>query len=276
MSKDKKVEAVSQFQWFQFRKELGLPVFIRFKVNEFEQSVIEFLNHHHFQKVLDNEIKDAEKLIVSHPHARVLTMSEASVVVARQITSMVDSDQYGQESIVDQIRYKVYRLKNTALMMYSFSNKEWQLGVFKTFGSKANMSSSKIVLNRYLSFALQGLGIIGFWGVPIDEGMVVQRYHESKGEAVYIDVKNERILSQDGVRKLSARFKILRLNPTLKNRNVRMTSEELLSFLTSHCTYFDTRGLTVPVRQMIQSVTKVTEGVHHPEESFKPRTDLSL
>ena len=106
--------------------------------------------------------------------------------------------------------------------------------------------------------------------------MVVQRYSESKGEAVFIDVKNERVITQDGVKKLTTRYKMLRLDPTLKNRNIKMTSEELLSFLTSHCTYFDTNGLTVPVRQMIQVVTRSTEGLYHPEESFKPRTDLSL
>ncbi len=264
------------YQWFQFRKELGYPIFIRFKNGDFEGAFVDFLNHHHFSKVQDAEAKDAEKLIVTDPRARVLTFQEANISVGRQITSMLESDRYGQESVVNQIGYRVYRYKNSALMIYSFTSKEWQMGVFKTFGTKAEIFSSKVVLNRYISFAFQSMGIVGFWGVPIDEGMVVQRYSDSKGEAVYIDVKNERIISQDGVKKLSARFKMLRLDPTLKNRNVRMTNEELLSFLTSHCTYLDTTGLTVPMRQMIQAVARTTEGIVHPEESFKPRTDLSL
>lgn len=276
-NKEKKDTATpSQYQWFQFRKELGYPIFVRFKSGDFDSGLSDFLTHHHFVKVQDGDAKEAEKLIVSDSRARVLTMSEANISVARQITSMVESDRYGLESIVNQVNYRVYRYKNSALMIYSFTSKEWQMGVFKSFGSKAETMSSKVVLNRYLSFALQSMGVVGFWGVPIDEGMVVQRYHDSKGEAVFVDVKNERVISQDGVKKLSARFKILRLDPTLKNRNVRMTSEELLSFLTSHCTYFDTTGLTVPVRQLVQAVTKLTEGIYHPEESFKPRTDLSL
>lgn len=274
---DKKNTAVaSQYQWFQFRKELNYPIFVRFKNGDFDGPMTDFLTQQHFSKIQESETKEVEKAIVSDPRARVLTFQEANISVGRQITSMVESDRYGQESVVNQVGYRVYRFKNSALMIYSFTSKEWQIGVFKTFGTKPESYSSKIVLNRYLSFAFQSMGVIGFWGVPIDEGMVVQRYADSRGEAVYIDVKNEKIISHDGVKKLSARFKMLRLDPTLKNRNVRMTSEELLSFLTSHCTYFDTTGLTVPVRQMIQAVARVTEGVHHPEESFKPRTDLSL
>lgn len=275
---NKKIAAPTshQYQWFQFRKELGYPIFIRFKNGDFDGALADFLNQQHFHKIQDAEAKDVEKAIVGDPKARVLTFQEASVSVGRQITSMVESDRYGQESVVTQIGYRVYRYKNSALMMYSFTSKEWQIGVFKSFGAKAENYASKIVLNRYLSFALQAIGVVGFWGVPIDEGMVVQRYADSRGEAVYIDLKSEKIISHDGVKKLSARFKMLRLDPTLKNRNVRMTSEELLGFLTSHCTYFDTTGLTVPVRQMIQAIARVTEGVYHPEESFKPRTDLSL
>lgn len=266
----------SQYQWFQFRKELNYPIFVRFKNGDFDGPMVDFLTHQHFSKIQEADAKEVEKSIVTDPRARVLTFQEANISVGRQITSMVESDRYGQESVVNQIGYRVYRYKNSALMIYSFTSKEWQVGVFKTFGTKAESFSSKVVLNRYLSFAFQSMGVIGFWGVPIDEGMVVQRYGDSKGEAVYIDVKNERVISQDGVKKLSARFKMLRLDPTLKNRNVRMTSEELLSFLTSHCTYLDTTGLTVPVRQMIQAVGRTAEGVYHPEESFKPRTDLSL
>ena len=55
-----------------------------------------------------------------------------------------------------------------------------------------------------------------------------------------------------------------------------MTNEELLSFMSAHSSYLDYQGLSVPVRQMIQTLAKMTEGLVHPEESFRPRTDLSL
>jgi hypothetical protein len=84
------------------------------------------------------------------------------------------------------------------------------------------------------------------------------------------------MISCDGVKKLRPHFKILRLDPSLRGRNIRMTSEELLSFLSSHCSYLDSAGLSIPVRQMIQALSKMTEGLIHPQESFRPRTDLSL
>ena len=105
---------------------------------------------------------------------------------------------------------------------------------------------------------------------------MAQKPIESKGEAVFIDVKALQMLSIDGVKKLRPHFKILRLDSTLHGRNIKMSTEELLSFLSSHCTYLDSSGLSVPVRQVIQTLSKMTEGLVHPEESFRPRTDLSL
>jgi hypothetical protein len=118
--------------------------------------------------------------------------------------------------------------------------------------------------------------LVGFWGVSVDDGMVAQRPIDSRGEVVFIDVVGLRMISFEGVKKLRPHFKILRLDPTLKGRNIKMTSEELLSFLSAHCSYMDTSGLSVPVRQMIQALSKMTEGLLHPQESFRPRTDLSL
>ncbi len=273
--KAKKIEE-SDYLWFQFRKELKLPIFIRIKAANFDQATLDFLASQHFSKVLDAEQKEAVKLIAEKKEARVLTINEANLAVARQITNVLESDRFGMESIVHGGGYRVYRYKGEGLMVYSFQSKEWQLGVFKTFGDKSSEVSSKIMINRFLSFALQSLGIVGFWGVPIEGGVVVQKYKDSRGEAVFVDLANERILTLDGVKKIRSQFKVLRLDPTLKNKNIRMTGEELLSFLSAHCSYFDTQGLTVPVRQMIQEVSRVGEGLIHPEESFKPRTDLSL
>ncbi len=266
----------AKWQWYQFRKELDWPIYVRFHPNEFDHEVGDFLTLQKFHKLSETEGQEAYKKVLKDSRAKVLTMKDANIAVARQITSLVESDRYGEESIVAQIGYKVYRMKNLALMIYSFNSKEWEIGIIKGFGSKQELWKSKIVLNRFLSFSLQSFGVVGFWGVPIDEGMVVQRYQESRGEAVFIDVQNEQVISLDGIKKLSPRFKVLRLDPTLKNRNIKMTQEELLSFLSSHCSFFDLTGLTVPVRQMVQKLARMTEGLYHPEESFKPRTDLSL
>jgi hypothetical protein len=262
--------------YYQYQKELNLPVYICMDPLDFDQRFAEFLNEVKFTKLNDKEEELAKKNIATQKHARVLRISEASASVSRQIQTSLESDRYGLESIIPKEGYRVYRYKNIGLMIYSYNAKEWQLGCYKNFAAKDNLMAARIVLNRYLSWALSPLGILGIWGVSIDDGMVAQRAADSKGEAIFVDLSHQRLLTVDGVKKMSPRFKVLRLDPTLHNRNIRMTNEEFVSFLYSHCTYFDYVGPSVPVRQLIQAFVKMTEGLVHPQESFRPKTDLSL
>lgn len=261
---------------FQYQKELNLPIYLSADLTVFDSSFGEFLAKQKFVKLSDKEETEALSQIKKNNTARILHISEASPLVAKQIQSMMESDRYGAESIIPKDGYRVYRYKDLGLMVYSFGAKEWQLGCYKDFGSSAFTVPSRMMINRFLSWALVPHGIVGLWGVTVDDGMVAQRAADSKGEAVFIDVVGLRMISLDGVKKLRPHFKILRLDPTLKGRNIKMSNEELLSFLSSHCSYLDSSGLSVPVRQMVQALSKMTEGLVHPQESFRPRTDLSL
>lgn len=267
---------MSKIFYYQYQKELNFPVYVCMDPLAFEQRFADFFTEMKFTKLTDKEEIEAKKRIAIEKHARVLHISEATPPVSRQIQMTLESDRYGMESITPKVNYRVYRYKKVALMIYSFTAREWQLGCYANFASKENIASARMVVNRYLSWALSPLGILGIWGVTVDDGMVAQRATDSKGEAVFIDLANQRLLTLDGVKKISPRFKVLRLDPTLHNRNIRMSNEEFVSFLYSHCTYFDYSGPSVPVRQMIQAFTKMTEGLVHPQESFRPRTDLSL
>jgi hypothetical protein len=267
---------MSKETYFQFQKELNQPIYLSIDLATFDPSFGEFLGQMKFSKLSEKEEVVALIELKKHRHARLLHVSEASPLVAKQIQGMRESDHYGLESIIPKDGYRVYRHKDMGLMVYSFASKEWKFGCYKDFGSNQRTISSRIIINRFLSLALAPLGIVGFWGVTADESLVAQKVSSSRGEAVFIDVQGLRMISFDGVKKLRPHFKILRLDPTLKGRNIRMTNEELLTFLSAHCSYLDSTGLSVPVRQMIQALSKITEGLLHPEESFRPRTDLSL
>lgn len=267
---------MSKKTYFQYQKDLNLPIYLSADLAQFEQSFGEFLGKMKFIKLGDKEEAVALAEIKKNNHARILHISEASPLVAKQIQSMMESDRYGMESIIPKDGYRVYRHKEVGLMVYSFGVKEWQLGCYKDFGAQAHTFASRMIINRFLSWALVPHGIVGLWGVTVDDGMVAQRAIDSKGEVVFIDVVGLRMITFDGVKKLRPHFKILRLDPMLKGRNIKMSSEELLSFLSAHCSYLDSSGLSVPVRQMIQALSKMTEGLVHPQESFRPRTDLSL
>ncbi len=267
---------MSKKTYFQYQKELNLPIYISADLTTFDPSFAEFLGKMKFVKLDEKQETEALGQIKKNNNARVLHVSEASVLVAKQIQSMMESDRYGAESVIAKEGYRVYRYKDLGLMVYSFGVKEWKLGCYKDFGSAGVMIASRMMINRFLSWALVPHGIVGLWGVTVDDGMVAQKPSDSRGEAVFIDVVGLRMITLDGVKKLRSHFKVLRLDPTLKGRNIKMTNEELLSFLSVHCSYMDTAGLSIPVRQMVQALSKMTEGLIHPQESFRPRTDLSL
>lgn len=267
---------MSKKTYFQYQKELNLPIYLSVDLTSFDSGLGEFFAKQRFTKLSDKEEAEALSAIKKNNHARVLHIGEATPLVAKQIQSTMESDRYGSESIIPKEGYRVYRYKDLALMVYSFGAKEWQLGCYKDFGSTALVIPSRVILNRFLSWALVPHGILGLWGVGIDDGMVAQRPVDSKGEAIFIDIIGYRLLTIDGVKKLRSHFKILKLDPTLKNRNIKMSNEELISFLSTHCSYLDSSGLSVPVRQLIRAISKMSDGLVHPQESFRPRTDLSL
>lgn len=268
--------AMRKKTYFQYQKELNLPVYLVVDLGIFEHSFGEFMGSMKFQKLTEKEEAIALAEIKKNKLARILHVSEATPVVAKQIQGIMESDRYGAESIIPKDGYRVYRHKDVALMVYSFGAKEWELGCYKDFGSTQTIVPSRMTINRFLSWALVPHGLVGIWGVTVDIGMVAQKPIESKGEVVFIDVITLNLISSDGNKTLKPHFKILRLDPTLKGRNIKMTNEELLSFLSSHCSYLDSSGLSVPVRQMIQTLGKMSDGLVHPRESFRARIDLSL
>ena len=266
----------TSWTYFQYQKEQGLPVYIKVNLADFDPSLQAFLGQMRFEELSEREALDLESGLTPEFKGNILTMRLANHSVARQINSVAESDRWGVECITPKDGYKVYRHKGKALLVYSFAVGMWEMGCHANFGNEDDLSEYRSIINRYLSWALVPHGIIGFWGVPVEEGMVVLKKREALGEAVFIDVRRRRLLSVDGITKMKAHFTILRLDSVLRNRNIRMTTVELVSFLSVNSTFFDYKGLSVPVRQAIQSFSKIAEGLVHPRESFKPRTDLSL
>lgn len=270
---------MSKKNYYQYQKDLNLPIYIALDPQSFESGLNDFLVSMQFTKLNEKEEVSALEIMKKNNASRCLNFFEATPGVSRQIQATSESDRYGQESIIPKPGYNVYRYKEIGLMVYSFGVKAWEFGCYSDFGSNkdnAKKIAARTVINRFLSWSLAHHGILGLWGVTVDDGMVLQRATESRGEAVFVDVVGNKILSLDGIKKLGPKFKVLRLDPTLRGRNIRMTNEELLSFLSAHCSYMDYSGLSVPVRQMIQTLAKMTEGLVHPQESFRPKTDLSL
>lgn len=261
--------------YYQYAQERNIPVFASLpsdEGDEISRKVGQLLVSTGFTKVKESE----KEALFASKEARILHIELASPLVARQILSPMSLDLYGQESMTWHESYRLYRFQNMAMQILAFTAKEWRLAVVEAFAQEANKIVATQVINRYLSWALMPLGIVGFWGVPVDQGMVVMKPKDSKGEAIFVDRDQSVLYTCDGARTIAAQFKILRLDPTLHGKNQKMREEELFSFLMHHCTYFDYQGPTVSIRQLIGHFSKIFHGLVHPKESFRARGGLPL
>ena len=266
----------TKITYFQYQKDLDLPLYIRLNLDGLTSEIIKLLAQMRFQELSSKEGEGVLKRVQKEHGGRLLTLEEASPALAKQIDFVKETDAYGDESLVPGYGYRVYRYKGVAIMPYSYQSPHWSLGHFLDFGSSEKMLPSKIVINRFLSYALAPLGIVGLWGTFIDDGLALLKPGESRGEAIFIDVREKKTISVNGVKKINPQLKILRFDSELTKREIPMTPEELLVFLFSHTTYFDYEGLIVPVRQGLQAFSKMVNGIVCPRKMPPSRADLSL
>ena len=127
-----------------------------------------------------------------------------------------------------------------------------------------------------MAWALAAQGIVGVWGKVCEDGAVVLNQREAQGDAVYINIDDHAVYSAKGDKALSGNFQFLRLDSTVKKREIIMKEEQLLTFLLNRTTYFDIKVLPVPIKQVVQALARTCEGVISPQYSFDGRDNLSL
>ena len=263
-------------KWFVFLKELGLPVYIRCNVDEFLPEFVPFLASLHFTELPKEEVGGARRLIELGGGAKVLEMRPANAVVTKQINSTVPNDVYGSESIVPRDGYKVYRYKKTAIVLYSFGTGEWAAGCFRDFGSGENRTAYRCVINRYLSWALAPMGIVGFWGRKSQAGIEVLKQGESLAEVVFVDIQNGRLVASDGIETIRSDCRIVRYDAATGGSQMKMDKIQLTSFLIQYTSYFDYAGPSVPVRQAVREIAWRLEGVVCAKSVSETNPRLSL
>lgn len=257
--------------YFQYASELDLPIFLGVHLGDFDSSLTGFLTQCGFTLMPQTD-SDGLDSRLEEENARLLRLEMAGTRVKTQICKRVESDRFGEESLVPSDGYRVYRYRSLALMVVSYAANEWKMGVLPEFGTDSSLMASRIVINRYLSWALAPLGVAGFWGVPVEEGVVLDRPKHSEGEAVFFDVVRNRLLTSEGVRPFKSSFHIIRLDPFLKDSSRPVAKDEVMGFLSTHCAFFSLEGLSVPVRQVIQTMARQFETYRYPQESFRPRS----
>ncbi len=241
-----------KLMYFQYVTGLNYPIFISFSEKDFEREEMGvFLEGLGFSPVDEKKVKSVQE---EDPHFRILKLTKAGGRIAQQIAKTHSTSGFGPERIDQGKGFQIYRYKNCAMVIFSFRSKEWEAGVLETFGADPQITESKIVINRFLSWSLSAIGVCGVWGQKSDEGMVVMRADHSKGSCVFFDIENQVLITKDVVEPLNSDFKFIRINKTLHNKRIAMSREDLLSFLPMHSSYFSPNGLSVPVRQLISKL----------------------
>ena len=262
--------------YFQYQKGLQMPIYIRVDLKSFDPHLSLLLKGMNFESLSAEEAKGVPERVDRKVGGRLLTLEEASPIAAKKIDFAGELGKYGEESVVPGYGCRVYCYRGVAMMPYSYQSPLWGLGCFKDFGGEKNVDSYRIVINRFLSYALAPMGIIGLWGEFLDEGIALCKQNRSSGKVVFVDVKNESVLSSEGFSRMSSRFKVFRLGSEYLNRDSRMSPEELVSCLFSHLTYFDYEGPQIPVRQAVQALAKLVTGIDCSPSKFYSMSDLSL
>lgn len=245
------------FVYFKFHPELNIPIYVRIQESLCSDEFVDTIHSIGFFKEKTEEFKLNESKIYSNANGRILTINPPTILVKSQIESALESDRYGEESIIPKEGHRIYRMKAVSLMIFSYAVKEWKMALV----SKFRPDKIKTVLNRYLALSLSPVGIVGFYGHESQDGVAITRPKESKGEAIYFDLQNNVMITPDGIKEIKSTLQFLRFDNLMSTRIQKMNKEELFSFLSSHCNYISYEGLSIPVRQIIQALSKVSVGI---------------
>lgn len=255
----------TKFSYYQFNEKLGYQVYLRFEDETFETQFKHVLEVMGFNKVANEVIK---KVTLDKRRAKILRVTKASPKLAKQIDAVDFAyDKFGEESVSSMGNYNVYKFKKTAMMIFAQGNLLWELGVKSQFDE----GNIRAVLTRFLSFALANSGVVGFWGVPVDEGFVVMSPKASLFESIFVDLAKNVLLTYNGIKEINSELQILRLDPTLREKVIGMKRESLLSFLSTNTCYFSYSGFEVGIKEAIFELSKIANGYIYPEDNFEPR-----
>ena len=273
-------EKTDQISLFRLREDLDYPIFIKVDLKQFGAGLQGFIENSGFELLEDVTDDDTQDLLGKAPHSRMLSITLASNSVMRQVDQVQESDLYGFESLVPREGYTVYRYKKVGIIVYSPSASVWKLGCRPDFGEGKDFSKAyKVIINRFLSWALAPMGVIGFWGYYSKNKAEFLRQSESNGEAMFMDMYKNKGFSSDDSWIMGPDFRIVKRDGHNKSESKDgryLSQEEFISLLSTHCSFFDYKGLSLPVRQMIKRLSKLFSCQIISEHHSASRRDLSL
>lgn len=250
--------------YYQYQKSGTYPIYLRVDSLEIEEVFMKAFSECGFVKLDETTYK---KIALNRSGTRVLKITKAGPKASKQIRAFSGMDQYGEESITPMGAYDVYRYRGIGMIMMQEKNISWELGVVLE-GALTQERKLKVLLNRFLSYALAPLGVVGFWGTLHENSLVITKAGQSGGEAFFIDYKIRKVLSSSET-ELFQFDQIIRMDESLRGKNKLLSREELIGFLTANTSFLSYKGIEQNLKHYCYEIASELEGVVVPKEDFE-------
>lgn len=253
-----------KWNYYQYRKNHGYPIYIRFKQDELNSKFTHVLSELGFGLLTETESK---KIPLQKGSTRVLTIQEASSRLQVQINGSDLMDKYGMpESLSLQMGMPVYTYRKVGVMGLPFNKPLWELALHPDISQTDQMVGVRVVLVRFLSQALAESGVLAYWGTVKDDTVIVMKQQQSFGEAVLIDMNKKVIFSNGGEMKLAASLKILRKDKEVSHA-MKMSREDIISFLSVSTCLLSFSGISHAMKKAIYELSSNASGSYAVTEA---------
>jgi hypothetical protein len=227
-----------------------------------------------FEKFGLVECEEKDKKI-SIEEKTLIVLKDASPMLAKRIGSFSAENKYGDETVQPYGDFNLYKYRGVGMLMIPHQHNIWEMAI--TGSTKEGVEAKlRAMLMRVLSFVLAPFDIVGTWGVPVDEGMVLLSQKDSNGEAVFVDLDSMKLLTVEGEKDMTSPFEIIKLDKNLKNNAQSISKEELIGTLTHHCTYFSFQGIPYNLKGKMMDIANMSEAILYPFDHFEPRKDKEV
>lgn len=239
-----------KWNYYQYRKNHGYPVYIRILLEDMNPKFTHILNEMGFNSLSEQEVK---KIQLQKTHTKLLTIQKASARLQLQINGSDLLDKYGSESLSLQGGMPVYTYRKVGVMGVPAGRALWDLALNPEILHTDQMVGIRIILVRFLAQALAEQGILCYWGTVKDNAVIIMKQAQSFGEAVFIDVNKRCIFSNGGEIKFGTSLKIIRKDK--EHVSGHLSREDLIGFMSVSTCLLSFTGITPSMKKSIYDLS---------------------
>jgi hypothetical protein len=252
-----------KWKYYQYRKTQDYPVYLRVVPDEGHTKLEHLFNELGFSEVPE---KDSKKISLQRSLTRILTIQGAGARLQQQINGSSILDKFGHESLSLQGTTPVYTYRRVGVMGLPLQRTLWDLAINNDNLQTDQMVGLRVMLTRYLAFALSEQGLISYWGTVKDETIIVMKQGDSFGEAVFVDEARGMVFWNGGEMRLPTHLKFLRKDKDHRAAG-KMSREELISFLSVSTCLLSFTGISTTMKRAIYALSSRSTGSYATPEA---------